>query len=82
VRSAAGEGGFAGEVLIEIVALGDSAEMKVIPDENGFFTAQNVPEGLYCYRATAFGWQAEYGLLEIDESSETSSFSITLPLDM
>jgi len=61
-------------VLFEIRGLPrDGRIKKAYADGNGKFVIKNIPEGQYCFKATAEGWQTVMGTIIVNKKASRKS---------
>lgn len=81
LRSAGGEWPHAMRPLFELVpAAGPPHLRSVHAASDGRVRMRGIGPGIYCFRASAPGWQTVIGTLVIDRRAVERVFSITLPL--
>ncbi len=70
-------------VLFEIRAkAGDATVRQVVSNEQGEFSVPDLPEGEYCFRAVARGWQTITGMIILSSKApRNAKLSFEMPLD-
>jgi len=69
-------------VLLEIRGIVKDSQIKrSYADEKGNFVMKNIPEGRYCFRAHAVGWQVVMGIIIVDKKADPNNKIVfTMPL--